>query len=88
MIKVICIKDPNPDYSEWIFKHSGIEDCNLPIKVGEQYWIEGIFGEMIVWGESQEHLYIDDLGWETGPIPSKYFKTIDYLRDEKIRKII
>lgn len=87
MIKVVCVEDPNPDYSEWIFQNSGFEDNTLPIKVGDIFDADGIYGEMTIWNKRQTHLYLWDFV-ELGAIPSKYFRTIDELRDEKIKEIL
>ncbi len=85
---VICVKDPNKDYRDWIFRNTGLDVDDLPIKAGKIYSTNNLeFGVKLCWGKIQEYTFIKGY-FELGPIPSKYFETVDNIRLAKICQIL
>jgi hypothetical protein len=85
---LICVKDPNQDYRDWIFRNTGLEVDELPIKFGKIYSTKNLEqGNKLCWGQIQEYTFL--IGYtELGPIPSKYFETVDNIRLAKICQIL
>ena len=85
---IICVSEPSQDYKDWIFRNTGLEADDLPIKVGKIYSTKNLEqGFKMCWGKVQEYTFL--IGYfELGPIPSKYFETVDNIRLSKICQIL
>lgn len=86
-MKVICVKDPNPDYQKWIFNSTGLEVERIPIFINIEY---NAIGDKLVnrcWGFTQAYYYISELSG-IGKIPSKYFKESYEIRKERINEVL
>ena len=86
-LKVICIKNPNKDYKDWIYDTTGLEIDSLLIFVGSIYNTIGDGLEGRCWGQIQKYYYISELS-EVGKIPTKYFRCALEVRMDKIDDIL
>ncbi len=84
MKKVICIKDPNPDYKNWIYKNLEIEVDSLPIYIGGIYTTNEITYKNKCWGKKQEYIYISEM-IEFGSFPRKYFSDYEIWIDGQLK---
>jgi hypothetical protein len=73
MKKLICVKDPNPDYKKWVFSNLEMEVDPLPIYEGGVYLTNDcVYTKRKCWGEKQEYIFLANM-LEFGPVPKKYF---------------
>lgn len=80
--KLLCIKDPNPDYKKWIFNNLGEEVDSLPVYVGGIYTSNGCsYRKNKCWGRKQEYIYLSEM-IEFGSFPKKYFADYEFYIDK------